>query len=61
MIKKTPGRRPKPAALCKVAVNTTMTLAQREMFLSIGGSAWLQKQMDVLLAKAAKEQKGEKL
>lgn len=51
MIEKTKGRRPKPAEMRKVHVNTSMTLEQREMFLTLGGSAWLQKQMDALLAK----------
>jgi len=47
---KTPGRRTKPLKLRKVHVNTSMTLEQREMFLTLGGSAWLQKEMDLLIA-----------
>lgn len=47
---KTPGRRPKPDDQRKVHVNTSMTLEQREMFLTLGGSAWLQKEMDMKIA-----------
>lgn len=57
MIEKTPCRRLKAPELRKVSVNTSMTLEQREMFLTLGGSAWLQKEMDLHLhSKHSQEQ-----